>query len=376
MYDVLVVGLGAVGSATTYELATRGVSVIGVDAFAPPHANGSTHGKSRIIREAYFEHPSYVPLVRRAFSKWAALEAESGEVLYRQTGGLSIGRRDSGLVAGVLRSAREHGLDVEELTRDQMQERYPAFTLEPEMVAVVERNAGMLMPEACVNACLRLAAVHGAELLTGERVIDVQRRGTSFIVSTSSREITARRVVLCAGAWNPLFFAMLGINVPLVVTRQTMHWLAPMGDEALRAPDRFPVTLIDHGDDRIFYTMPDTGDGVKAAIHHEGAITQPGEVNRGIQLADTAPVVELCHRFIASVAGPIVESVVCLYSNTPDQDFAIGIPASVPGVVVVSACSGHGFKFASAIGEAAAQLALDQPLDMDLSHFAIDRFNA
>lgn len=376
MYDVLVVGLGAVGSATTYELALRGASVIGVDAFAPPHTMGSTHGKSRIIREAYFEHPSYVPLVQRAFERWAALESATDEPLYRRTGGLSVGKEDSGLVAGVMRSAREHGLDVEMLNRQEVATRYPAFVLEPDMVGVVERNAGMLAPEACIRTCLRLASAHGAELATGAGVTDIQRRGTGFAATTARREITARRVVLCAGAWNPRLFAMLGIDLPLVVTRQTMHWLAPVGDASLRAPDQFPVTLIDHGDERIFYAMPDTGDGVKAAIHYEGTATLPADVQRAIHSSDMAPVMELSRRFIPAVAGPIVESVVCLYTNTPDHDFAIGMPAATPGVVVVSACSGHGFKFASAIGEAAAQLALDGPVDADLSHFNVDRFRA
>ena len=376
MYDVLVVGLGAVGSATLHELALRRVSVIGVDAFAPPHTLGSTHGKSRIIREAYFEHPSYVPLVQRAFEKWAALEAATGDSLYRRTGGLSIGREDSGLVAGVMRSAREHRLDVELLNRKGVAERYPAFELEPDMVGVVERNAGMLAPESCIRACLRLASAHGAELATGAGVVDLRRRPTGFVATTARREITARRVVLCAGAWNPQLFAMLGIDIPLVVTRQTMHWLAPVGDASLRAPDQFPVTLIDHGDERIFYAMPDIGDGVKAAIHYEGTATAPESVAREIQASDTAPVTELSRRFIPAVAGPIVGSAVCLYTNTRDHDFAIGMPAVAPGVVVVSACSGHGFKFASAIGEAAAQLALDEPLGADLSYFDVDRFTA
>ena len=376
MYDVLVVGLGAVGSATTFELAARGASVIGVDAFVPPHTLGSTHGRSRIIREAYFEHPSYVPLVQRAFARWAAIEAASGEALYRQTGGLSIGQRESGLVTGVMRSAREHGLDVEMLGEDEMRGRYPAFALERGMVGVFERNAGMLAPEACIRACLRLASAGGAELATGERVVGIKRNGVGFLAMTPRREIPARRVILCAGAWNAQLFAMLGINLPLVVTRQTMHWLAPEGDASLRAPEHFPVTLVDHGDERIFYAMPDVGDGVKAAIHHEGVATMPEAVGRAVLASDTAPVVELSRRFIPGVAGAIVESAVCLYTNTPDHDFAIGVPDAAPGVVVVSACSGHGFKFASAIGEAAAQLALEREVDVDLSHFSVDRFRA
>jgi sarcosine oxidase len=207
-------------------------------------------------------------------------------------------------------------------------------------------------------------------------VVGIERRGTGVVATTTHREIAARRIVLCAGAWNHELFAQLGLDIPLVVTRQTMHWLAPTGDASLRAPARYPVTLIDHGEDRIFYTMPDTGDGVKAAIHHEGSVAHPASVDRKIHVSDTAPVVALTERFIPAVAGRIVESVVCLYTNTPDHDFAIGIPDAAPGVVVVSACSGHGFKFASAIGEAAAQLALEQPVQSDLAHFDVDRFTS
>ena len=376
MHDVLVLGLGAVGSATVYELALRGADVVGVDAFAPPHSLGSTHGKSRIIREAYFEHPTYVPLVQRAFARWAALEKASGTSLYRRTGGLSVGTPSSGLVSGVLRSAVEHGLDVEQLTREQVAERFPAFALEPEMIGVFEHNAGMLAPEACVEAYLRLAAAHGAALWIGERVLDVRRREGGFLIATDRGDLSARRIMLCAGAWNTSLFAMLGIDIPLVVTRQTMHWLAPAGEAALRMPERFPVTLIDHGDEGIFYAMPDVGDGLKAAIHYEGRPTSPDAVDRSVLASDTGPVMELATRFIPTVAGTIADSAVCLYTNTPDHDFAIGVPRAAPGVVVVSACSGHGFKFASAIGEAAALLALDQPVDIDLSHFGVDRFSS
>ena len=374
MYDVLVVGLGAVGSATVYELAARGASVVGIDAFSPPHTLGSTHGRSRIIREAYFEHPSYVPLVQRAFARWAALEKASGAALYRRTGGLSIGLPGCELVEGVMRSAREHALEVETLSRDALAARFPAFALDPDMVGVFERNAGMLAPEECIRAFLTAAAAHGAQLRTGERVETIRRTGAGFLASNQRTQVEARRVVLCAGAWSTPLLASLGIDIPLVVTRQTMHWLERRGDAHLRSPQRFPVTLIDHGNDRVFYAMPDTGDGLKAAIHHEGDETTPDVVERAILPSDTQPVQALAERFLPAVAAPIAESVVCLYTNTADHDFAIGIPRAAPGIVVVSACSGHGFKFASAIGEAAAQLALEQPVEMDLSHFDVDRF--
>lgn len=374
MYDVLVVGLGAVGSATAFELAARGANVVGVDALDPPHTLGSTHGRSRIIREAYFEHPSYVPLVQRAFGRWAALEKASGTTLYRKTGGLSIGTPDSVLVTGVMRSAKEHGLDVEVLARTVLMQRYPAFALDAEMVGVLEANAGMLCPEDCIRAFLKLAAAQGAELRTNEPVLHIRTVSAGFIASTDHGDIETRRIVLCAGAWNTSLTDGLGIHLPLVIERQTMHWLEQSGDASLRSPERFPVALIDHADGRFFYAMPDTGHGVKAAIHHEGGESAADTVDRLVHGDDTDPVNQLVARFIPGVAAPIVESVVCLYTNTPDHDFAIGVPRGAAGVVVVSACSGHGFKFASAIGEAAAQLALGQQPYVDLTHFDIDRF--
>jgi sarcosine oxidase len=376
MYDALVVGLGAMGSAALYELASRGVSVVGVDAYDPPHSLGSTHGRSRIIREAYYEHPSYVPLVQRAYAGWARLERVSGTALFRQTGGLNIGAPDCGLVAGALESASRHGLDVELLDSEEIERRFPAFAVSKSMIGVYERTAGMLFPEACIRAYLTLAKASGAEVRTNCRVLTLARDGAAITATTGEGTITAHRVVICAGAWSRALLASLGINLPLEVARQTMHWLEPRGDASLREPQRFPIALIEHDVDRMLYTMPDTGDGVKIAIHHEGAVVAANDVDREVRLSDTEPVEALAARFIPSVAGRIRESAVCLYTNTPDHDFIIDVADGMPNVVVVSACSGHGFKFASAIGEVAAQLALGESCDVDLSHFRAGRFGS
>ena len=376
MHDALVVGLGAMGSAALYELAARGVSVVGVDAFDPPHALGSTHGRSRIIREAYYEHPSYVPLVQRAYARWAALEQRSGTSLFLQTGGLNIGAPDSGLVTGALASAARHGLDVEVITAGEIARRFPAFAVTPGMIGVFERSAGMLFPEACIGAYLGLARSLGADVRVNTRVVGLSRSAGGIIAETDAGPITARSVVVCAGAWARPLLASVGIEVPLDVTRQTMHWLEQRGDADVRGADSFPIALVEHAVDRMFYAMPDTGDGVKVAIHHEGAVVMPEVVDRAIHPADTEPVEGLAARFLPGVAGRIRESLVCLYTNTPDHDFVIDVADGMPNVVVISACSGHGFKFASAIGEVAAQLALGESSDVDLSQFRVSRFSA
>ena len=364
------------GSAALYELAARGARVVGVDAHDPPHSLGSTHGRSRIIREAYFEHPSYVPLVRRAYAGWARLEELSGTVLFRRTGGLNIGPPGCELVAGALDSASRHEIEIEVLTAAEIERRFPVLAIPEGMIGVLEHSAGMLFPEACVAAYLSLARHRGAEIRPNTAVLSLERRGDAITATTHEGTITARTVVMCAGAWTGPLLQTLGVTVPLDVTRQTMHWLEPRGDADVRSPDRFPVALIEHDVGRFVYTMPDLGDGVKVAIHHEGPVVAPDAVDRAIHASDTQPVAALAERFIPGAAGRIRESLVCLYTNTPDGDFILDVSDQLPNVVIVSACSGHGFKFASAIGEIAAQLALGEHGDVDLSPFRANRFDA
>jgi sarcosine oxidase len=376
VYDVLVVGLGAMGSAAVHHLAALGARVVGVDAYAPPHDLGSTHGRTRIIREAYYEHPSYVPLVRRAFANWEALERASGVTLFRRTGGLMMGAPDSGLVRGALQSAVLHDIDVEMLSSAEIARRYPAFAPDSEMVAVYEHSAGVLFPELCVRACLDLASSCGAELRVNTRVSRLDANGDGIVAETSGGRIAARRLVLAAGPWTASLLEQLGAPMPLVVERQTMHWLESGRDARELGPERFPVALIEHEPNRIFYAIPDLGDGVKAAIHYEGAIVAPDAVVREVGPGDTEPVVDLVRRYVPAAGDRIRESAVCLYTNTPDLDFIIDTLEATPNVVLASACSGHGFKFASAVGEVAAQLALGESPGVDVSHFRASRFAA
>jgi len=373
-YDVIVVGAGAMGSAAACRLARRGLRVLALDAHAPPHRMGSSHGGTRIIREAYYEHPLYVPLVRRAFEAWAELEAESGRTLYGRTGGMMVGPEGGALVAGARASALEHGIPHELLGPDEVRRAYPHFRVPEGMAALLEHRAGVLLPEACVEAQLALARAHGAELRFGEPATGWTADGAGVRVATAAGAYHAERLVLAAGACMPGLLG--GLALPLQVERQTFHWYRPAEEPEAYGPGRCPIALWEHAPGRYFATFPDVGGGVKAQVHHEGALTTAADVARETTPADEAPVLELLRRFLPGAAGPLLDTAVCLYTNTPDAHFVLDRYPASPRVVVASPCSGHGFKFASAIGEAITALVLDEPYPLDLSPFSITRFAA
>ena len=368
--DVIVVGLGAMGSAALYHLAQRGVRVAGFDRFTPPHDLGSTHGLSRIIREAYYEHPHYVPLVQRAYDLWADLERRSAHRLFHQTGGLMIGRRDDVLVSGAVRSALEHGLDHEVLSGAQVRERFPAFSIPNEMSAFYEPRAGILDPEGCVAAHLRLAIEAGAETYLNEPVLEWSVSGGRARVVTSRGEYDAARLALCAGAWTPGLLDDESIS--LRVERQVMHWFTPARNAALFAPERCPIAMLEYAPDRIFYFVPDGGDGLKAAIHHEGETADPDAVRRSVDEEEVGRVTQLLRTYLPDAAGDRRRSATCLYTNTPDGHFLVTPHARYENVLIVSACSGHGFKFASAVGEAVADILMGTSRP-DLNPFGRER---
>ena len=372
--SVIVAGLGAMGSATLYHLARRGVSVRGFDRFAPPHSLGSTHGLSRIIREAYFEHPLYVPLVQRAYELWAELEARAGRALFHETGGLMIGPRDGVLVSGALRSAREHALRHELIDAASVRRRFAAFRVPDEMVALHEPRAGVLDPEQCVAAHLGLAQAAGAAVHPEEPVLTWRAERGRVVVVTPRGEYQAERLAICAGAWAPPLLNALSID--LQVERQVMHWFTPARDAELLAPTHCPIAMIEHAPERFFYVLPDSGAGVKAAIHHEGVVVDPDHVQRTVDAADVEPVRALLARFLPAAAGALRASATCLYTNTADQHFLIDTLPDHDDVVVASACSGHGFKFSSVVGEIVADLVTGRRPPFDLSLFRHERLLA
>ena len=369
VYDVAIIGLGAMGSATSYHLAKRGAGVIGFDRLAPPHMLGSTHGRTRIIREAYFEHPLYVPLIRRAYENWATLERDAGERLLHVTGGLMIGPPSGELVSGALRSAREYEIPHELLDADALHRRFPVFRPDEHMVALLEARAGLLLPERCIDACLRLAKASGADVRLNEPVREWHVEQGAVVIHTDQGSCRARRLVISAGAWLPELVP--DVELPLRVERQMFHWFTPASDaDALRA-ERSPIALWEFEPNRLFATFPDLGDGVKVGIHHEGEETTPDAVRRTITAAEDASVRALLEQYMPAAAGEIRESRVCLYTNTPDHHFLIDAHPAHPEVILASPCSGHGFKFASVIGEVLADLAMGSEPGFDLSCFRL-----
>ena len=372
--DVVVIGAGAHGSATAYALARRGVRVTAIDRFAPPHARGSSHGRTRIIREAYFEHPAYVPLVRRAYHLWAELERETGRTVFRRTGGLTLGAEDGVLVSGALRSAREHAVEHEVLDAAELRRRVPALAPRPDTVGVLEHRAGILFPERCVEALRAAARQRGAQLLTEERVLRWEASSGFASITTDRGVHRARRVILAAGAWLAKLAPRLG--VPLVVERQVIHWITPRKHPERVSARHLPVTIWEYAPGCMFYVIPDVGDGLKAALHHQGASVDPDAPVEPPTQAEQAGVLTLVERYLNDAAGIVSESATCLYTNTPDGHFVIDAHPDAPEVIVCSACSGHGFKFAPAIGDAVADLALGNEPSVDLAPFRLARFGA
>ena len=353
-YDVAIVGLGAMGSASAWQLAQRGRRVIGFDRFHPPHQLGSSVGKTRIIREAYWESPFYVPIVRRAYELWDELEKKSGARLLTRTGGLVVGHPDGPLVSGAVKSAEAHGVPYERLDAAEVRRRYPAFKTHEGVVGIVEPRAGVLVPEDSIGAMLGQAQSHGAELHYDEPVDSWAPDGAGFALTTAKGTYRASQVVLSAGAW--MATELPGLKLPLSVARQLLFWVEPAGGRAMFAADRFPIWLWDLEDGRAFYGFPDFGDGPKVARHHGGPETTADTVRREVRPEESNEVMEFLKWAMPDHFGPVISHGVCMYTNTPDEHFLIDWHPERKGALIVSPCSGHGFKFSPAIGEAVADL--------------------
>jgi sarcosine oxidase len=371
-YDVIVAGLGAMGSAAAFHLARQGVRLLGLDRFRPPHDLGSSHGRTRIIREAYFEHTLYVPLVQRAYELWAELERASGRKLLLQTGGLMVGPPEGVLVMGARRSAQDHNLSHKILSAREVKQQFPALQPSPGMLAVWEPRAGILFPELAVQTHLELAAASGATLDLDEQVESWEPHGSGVRVITTKGRYLARHLLLSAGAWLPTLIPDL--KLPLSVERQVLCWFEPASSREIFRPEVCPIFIVEYASSRFFYGFPDVGDGVKVAIHHEGQTTQPDSIQREVREQDTKAVRDLVTRFLPAAAGRLLSATVCMYTNTPDAHFIFGRHPQCPLVLIASPCSGHGFKFAPVIGEMAATLLSGGVPPFDLGLFRPDRF--
>jgi sarcosine oxidase len=361
------------GSATLFHLAQRGWRVLGLEQYQPGHNLGSSHGDSRIIRELYFEHPLYVPLVQRAYELWSELEERSEKSLMTITGGLMIGPPDGSVVTGTLRSAAAHGLAQKVLDPEQTRRRYPAFDLADGLVAAVDPRAGYLDPEACNAAHLDAARKAGAETHFEEQVLDWSADGEGVRVQTSVGSYTADWLVITAGPWCRSLAHDL--ELPLSIERQAVFWLDPQEAE-LYDRAQFPIYAYEYKPGSICYGFPRLARGVKASVMHDGETSgDPGSVRRTIDERDLNPLREALRPVLPALSSaPIRESGTCLFTNTPDHDFIVDFHPLHPQVLISSPCSGHGFKFASAMGELQAELLIEGRTRFDVSPFRISRF--
>ena len=375
-HDVIIIGLGAMGSAAAYHLARRGQRVLGLDRFSPPHTIGSSHGQTRIIREAYFEHPSYVPIVQRAYVLWDELARATNAPLLLQTGGLMIGAPDSIVFTGAKHSAETHGLPHEILTASAVRQRFPALRPSDDMLAVLEPRAGILFPERCIAAHLTLASRHGANLRTEEPVVRWTASEHGVEVVTTKGTYRAAQMILSAGSWARELLPDL--NPPLTIERQVLFWFEPKTAPEHFYPERCPIHLWQIGGDegrRFFYGFPDLGEGMKIAWHHDGSNVSPDFVSRDVAPAEAESMRGLLRRYLPQADGRLRSAAVCLYTNTPDEHFWIDRHPAHPQVIIASPCSGHGFKFASAIGEILSDLAITRKSQFDLGLFG-NRFTS
>jgi sarcosine oxidase len=370
VFDVAVVGLGAMGSAAVWHLACRGQRVVGLDRFAPGHEHGSSHGATRIIRLGYFEHPAYVPLVRRAYKLWREVEAATGCNLLDVTGIAEIGPPNGALVTGTLAAAQTHDLPHTVLAASELMRRFPGFRVPAEYVGVVQQDGGLLRPEPAITALLHLAKAAGAELRTSERVRALELRPAGVRIVTDHGGIEARTAVVAAGPWAATLLPDL--RARLRVTRQVMAWFDPV-DAALFRPPHFPVFILEsrHG---MHYGFPVDAFGVKVGKHHHRDETvDPDTYDRSVSAQDEAVIRTVLADHLPAANNRMCRAQTCLYTMTPDGHFLIDWVVS-PHIILVSACSGHGFKFAPAIGEIVADLAIQATTAHDIARFRLDRF--
>jgi sarcosine oxidase len=367
-FDVVVVGLGAVGSAVCHHLARQGVRVAGIDRFHPPHKEGSSHGLSRITRLALGEGEAFVPLAKRSHELWRELEQASGERLYRATGGLCISSAaadaqayhgNTNFFARTVELAQKHGIAHETLSADEVRRRFPMFLVADDEHAYLEHEAGVLYPERIVAAQLAQASRHGASLRYGEQVLDVEPQGTGSVdIVTDKGRLSAAQVVMASGPWLPGTPGCVPPGV-LRVHRQVLYWFAA-NDLARYAPEQCPVWIWMHGAgaEGSMYGFP-TGDGVpgvKVATEQYQDDADPDHVDREVSAAETAAM----HRQhvagrLAGVTAQVVNTATCLYTCTRDASFVVREHDASGAITVVSACSGHGFKHSAAMGERLAR---------------------
>jgi sarcosine oxidase len=370
-FEVVVCGLGAMGSAALYHLARRGKRVLGIERYSPGHDRGSSHGATRIIRLSYFEHPSYVPLLRRAYASWRELEQASGRNLLHITGILEIGSPDGTLVRGTLASARFHRLEHDVLAAAELMRRFPAFKVPADYIGIFQPDGGWLALEAAFEAWMSLATRAGAQIRTGDAVRAIEECSGRVRISSDAGIVEAEVAIVAAGAWTNTLVP----GLPLRATRQVMAWFeAP----ASCADDRLPVFMLESRHGRHYGIPPERAHvaaGIKIAKHHHRNETvDPDNYDRTVSHEDESVIRAALADHVPEANGRLLATKTCLYTMSPDDDFLVDRMPRSDRIIIACPCSGHGFKFAPVIGEILADLATRGETGHDIARFRLSRF--
>ncbi|MDZ4658871.1 MAG: N-methyl-L-tryptophan oxidase [Bythopirellula sp.] len=365
-YEVIVLGTGGVGSAALLHAAAAGARTIGLDRFIAPHNRGSSHGQTRIIRQAYFEHPEYVPLLLESYRLWSELAEQAQKQLYFETGVLQLGPPEGVVVPGVLRAASEHRLNVEQLSAQEIETRWPALRVPAGLLGVLEPRAGYLLVEECVASHLAAAQAAGAEIEAPCEVLGWEA-GMPIRVRTTNGTITTEKLIITAGAWADLLLADLKLK--LEVRRKSVFWYA-----AKQAFNKVPCYLYELPQG-VFYGFPEIGGRVKVAEHSGGErVENPLQYNREIDAYDAERIMGFLGECLPNVVDGLAEHQTCLYTMSPDEHFVLDFHPQDKNIVFAAGLSGHGFKFAPVLGKALAEMALNGGTDLAVGFLGLSRF--
>jgi len=379
-FDVIVIGVGSMGSATCYYLAKQGHKVLGIEQFDISHELGSHTGQSRIIRKAYFEHPDYVPLMERAYKNWARIERETGEQLYYKTGLLYAGNSTNEMIRGVKLSASLYNIELEQLSTTDASQRFPQLSFPNDFEILFEPDAGFLPPERSIRLYTAQAKKHGAIIHSNEKVVEWTKEGVGIIVKTDKHLYHCNKLIITAGAWAGKMIP--GFSSKIKVTRQFIAWIKTKDDKHF-ALHNFPCWMIGDADKHgCFYGFPllDTkkfGEppGLKLAHHFPAQVTNPDNVNRQTTEDDLKNIKYCLDKYLPGVFDSVLHTKICLYGNSPDENFIIDkLPGYEENVSIACGFSGHGFKFASVVGEILADIAIEGKTDLLIDFLNAKRF--
>ncbi|EZH65901.1 methyltryptophan oxidase [Bacillaceae bacterium JMAK1] len=372
-YDVIIVGAGSMGMAAGYYLSKQGVQVLLIDRDDPPHINGSHHGDTRIIRHAYGEGREYVPLALRSQTLWDELETFFPDPIFINTGVIGFGPATSPFLHESIASANEYNLTYELLTADEANERWPGLSLTEGMQVFFEPHSGVLYSENSIRAYRTLAIEQGATLLTNTPVESVSATSNGALVTAADVTYTADKLIISAGAYNPDLWSQLGLTIPLTPTRQSVAWYH--ANQERYGVNHFPAFFASFHD-REYYGFPDfDGTGLKIGRHDIGKSIHPSYIDRtfGSERDDESATRQFLETYMPDAAGPLNQGKICMYTRTPDLNFILDRHPKYPSIILAGGFSGHGFKFASVIGELLSSLATDQEHGYDLRPFSIQR---